>query len=116
MQGITVNHVNPNVNLPVYTNPVSTHCVSFPVTQVNNSSLEGHLGQDSSSARAGDVSHACRETSAQESIDTIMPSLQALRNSADIHRKVNTRYQELEDSNEIEQGSLELLLQTLHKK
>ena len=46
----------------------------------------------------------------------MIPSLQALRNSADIHKKVNARYQELEDNNQIEQGSLELLLQSLHKK
>ena len=51
-QGPTVNHFNHNVNLPVYTNNVSTPCVSFPVAQVNNSTLGGHVGADSSRTRA----------------------------------------------------------------
>ena len=115
VQEVTFNHVNPSVNVSVHNNPVSTPCVSFPVTQVNNSTL-GHRGQDSSSGTASGESQAYRGVSTQEATDTVIPSLQALRNSAEIHRKVNARYQELEDSNQIEQGSLELLLQTLHKK
>ena len=116
VEGATVNHLNHNVNLPVYTNTVSTPCVSFPAAQINSSTLGSNTEQDSSSTRAGGMSQASGVASSQESADTGIPSLQALRNSADIHKKVNTRYQELEDSNKIEQGSLELLLQTLHKK
>ena len=110
VQGVTVNHFNPNLNISVYTNTVSTPCISFPATQVNNSTLEGHMGQDSSSTRAGGVKQVFRQALTQESTDTVILSLQALRNSADMHGKVNARYQELEDSNQIEQGSLELLL------
>ena len=74
------------------------------------------MGQDNSSAISSGASQGYSGMAAQETTDTVIPSLQALRNSSDIHRKVNARYQELEDSNQIEQGSLELLLQTLHKK
>ena len=74
------------------------------------------MGQDNGSGRAGSLSPAQREASEQESRDTVIPSIQALRNSAEIQKKVNARYQELEDSNQLAQGSLELLLQTLHQK
>ena len=115
-QGVTVNHVNPSSNVPIHTNTVSTLCVSIPATQVNNSIPEGHMGQDNNSATASAASQGYKGMATQETADTVIPSLQALRNSADIHRKVNARYQDLEDSSQIEQGSLELLLQTLHKK
>ena len=115
-QGVTFSHVNPSINVPIHTNTVTTPCVSIPATQVNNSMTGGFMGLDKNSATASGASQGYRGLATQESTDTVIPSLQALRNSADIHRKVNARYQELEDNNQIEQGSLELLLQTLHKK
>ena len=115
-QEVTVNRVNSSINVPIHTHTVTTPCVSIPATQVNNSIPEGHMRQDNSSTTASGASQGYRGMATQETTDTVIPSLQALRNSADIHRKVNARYQELEDSSQIEQGSLELLLQTLHKK
>ena len=91
VQGATVNHFNHTVNLPVYTNTVSTPCVSFPVVQVNNITLGGHIGTGNSRTGAGGGSQVSLGESSLESADTVIPSLQALRNSADIHRKVNAR-------------------------
>ena len=62
------------------------------------------MGQDSSSGREGGLNQSYREASMQESTDTVIPSLQLPRNS-DIHRKVNAICQELEDNNQVEQGS-----------
>ena len=55
-------------------------------------------------------------TVSQDSADRVIPSLQALRNSAEINKKVTQRYQELEDMAQLEQGSLDLLLQSLSQR
>ena len=47
----------------------------------------------------------------------VIPSMQALRNAADIHQRVNQRYQELEKATNFnEAGNLELLFDTLQKR
>ena len=53
---------------------------------------------------------------ATEGKDTIIPSLQALKNKQSIHNKVNKRYQELEQSMQVSPGNLGLLLETIQKK
>ena len=53
---------------------------------------------------------------AMEGEDTIIPSLQALKNTQSIHDKVNKRYQELEQSMQVSPGNLDLLLETIQKK
>ena len=47
----------------------------------------------------------------------VIPSMQALRNTADTHQRVNQRYQELEQATNFnEAGNLELLFDTLQKR
>ena len=47
----------------------------------------------------------------------VIPSMQALRNAADTHQRVNQRYQELEQATSFnEAGNLELLFDTLQKR
>ena len=48
--------------------------------------------------------------------DSLIPSLQALRNSQTIHQKVNKRYQELEEAVQVSPGNLDILLDTIQKK
>ena len=48
--------------------------------------------------------------------DSLIPSLQALRNSPTIHQKVNKRYQELEEAVQVSPGDLDILLDTIQKK
>ena len=48
--------------------------------------------------------------------DSLIPSLQALRNSQTIHQKVNKRYQELEEAVQVSPGNLDILLYTIQKK
>ena len=49
-----------------------------------------------------------------KTLQTVMPSLQALRNSTEINKKVTQRYHELEDMAQL--GSLDLLLQSLSQR
>ena len=51
-----------------------------------------------------------------EEEDTLIPSLQALKNSQAIHHKVNRCYQELEDAVQVSPGNLDILLETIQKK
>ena len=55
-------------------------------------------------------------TGVTEEEDTLIPSLQALKNSQAIHHKVNRRYQELEDAVQVSPGNLDILLETIQKK
>ena len=57
-----------------------------------------------------------QRTVTKDSADVMIPSLQALRHSADIHRKVSQRYQELEDSAQLKQSSLDVLLHNLSQR
>ena len=90
--------------------------ISFPVSQavaVQGGQLrgtgEGHsMGSGSQGQTQGTVS--------QGSAEGIIPSLQVLRNSSEINRKVNQRYQELEDSAQLEQGTLDVLLHSLSQR
>ena len=88
--------------------------VYFPASQ-------GVMGQGTNTVGSGD-SHSTelagqgQGTVSQESADVVIPSLQALKNSAEINRKVSQRYQELEDSAHLEQGSLDVLLQSISQR
>ena len=88
--------------------------VYFPATQ-------GAMGQGTHTIDSGD-SHSTglvgqgQGTVNQESADTIIPSLQVLKNSAEINKKVSLGYQELEDSAQLEQGSLDLLWRNLSQR
>ena len=67
VEGATVNHLNQNVNLPVYTNTVSTPCVCFPAAQVNSSTLGSNTEQDSNSTTAQKSQYKVSRTGGQQS-------------------------------------------------
>ena len=88
--------------------------VYFPASQ-------GVMAQGTQAAGAGDghgtgLGGQGSGAASQDSTDTVIPSLQALRNSAEINKKVTQRYQELEDTAQLEQGSLDWLLQSLSQR
>ena len=85
------------------------------------SALQGVMGQGTNTVGSGDSHNAGlvgqgQGTISQGSTDMIIPSLQTLKNSAEINRKVSQRYQELEDSAQLKQGSLDVLLQSISQR
>ena len=59
----------------------------------------------------------CSEATGQQIPDHIIPSMQTLRQSADINRQVQQRYHELEEASRLSiQGNLDLLIEALTKK
>ena len=79
--------------------------VPQPTTQAQHT-----LGQGATTASSQQL------TGVTEEEDTLIPSLQALKNSHAIHHKVNRRYQELEDAVQVSPGNLDILLETIQKK
>ena len=109
-QGVTLPPL-PHQGVGVQFTGTADH-VSFPVSQavtVQGGQTGG--AQEGHSTRPGD-----QGTLSQESADVIIPSLQALRSSSEINRKVSQRYQELEDSAQLEQSSLDVLLHSLSQR
>ena len=59
----------------------------------------------------------CSEGTGQQIPDHIIPSMQTLRQSADINRQVQQRYRELDEASRLShQGNLDLLIEALTKK